>query len=89
VKQADAFEHQASSALVPQKPGALVAPSPDAGETKGRGMVSRRRGPAVARVVAYMPPELSDQLLVYSAKNRRTVSDCVNEAVAQWLAKLP
>jgi hypothetical protein len=39
----------------------------------------------VARVVAYMPTEMSDQLLVAAARGRRSVSECVNEAVREWL----
>lgn len=62
-----------------------VAPPAGSDAPRGRGLVSRRRGPDVARVVAYMPTKMSDELLVVAAKGRRSVSDCVNEAVREWL----
>lgn len=72
---------------MPKAPSApdAQATAPAAEGPRGRGIVSRRRGPDVARVVAYMPTEMSDQLLVAAARGRRSVSECVNEAVREWL----
>jgi hypothetical protein len=58
---------------------------PDVEGSRPRGLVARRRGPAVARVVAYMPTDLNDRLAIFAASNRRSVSDCINDAVRQWL----
>jgi hypothetical protein len=76
--RADTFVHQVTSALVTQGPE-----SP-----RARGTVPRKRGPDVARVVAYMPRELGDRLNVHCAATRRTVSDGVIEAVRQWLDQM-
>lgn len=73
---ADALVHQHTNALVHQ-----VTQSP-----KTRGTVARKRGPSVARIVAYLETPLGNQLLVKCASERRTISECVAEAVQQWLA---
>jgi hypothetical protein len=74
---------QSIDALVPAGTSALATSHTEA--PRARGMVKRKRGPDAARIVAYLPAELGDRLIVHCASTRRTVSDGVVEAVRQWL----
>src|SRR5689334_5037024 len=70
----------------PQDANALARPGTDT--PRARGMVKRKRGPDAARVVAYLPADLGDKLIMHCASTRRTVSDGVVEAVRQWLEQV-
>ena len=52
--------------------------------------VSRlRRDDRGDRVAAYLPPEMAQALRVCCAQQRRSVSDAMTEAVADWLSQQP
>jgi hypothetical protein len=51
----------------------------------GRGIVERRRGPAVALVRAYVTPELARGVAVRAAQEGRTRSELVADALAAHL----
>lgn len=46
-----------------------------------------RRDERGERLSVYLPPELASALRVYCARDRRSVSDAVSEAVAQLLER--
>ena len=47
---------------------------------------SRLRRPVLGeRVAVYLPPELAEALRVRCAKERRSVSDGVTDAVSEWM----
>lgn len=54
-------------------------------ERSTRGMRERKRGPAVACVQAYVPPELADELRVRAAREHRPASELVTSALAAFL----
>lgn len=44
-----------------------------------------RREGGGERVAIYLPPELAEELRVRCARERRSISDAVTEAVASWM----
>jgi CopG-like RHH_1 or ribbon-helix-helix domain, RHH_5 len=46
-----------------------------------------RRPESGERVNVYLPPELAQELRVYCAGERRSVSDAMTEAVRDWLRR--
>ena len=47
----------------------------------------RRKAPVVQRVHTYILADLAEKLRVLCAKERRSLSDAVSEAIADWLKK--
>lgn len=62
-----------------------VAPSPEPEARNGRGIASRKRGPAVACLTSYVAPELARRLRVRAAEGGTTASAIVGEALARFL----
>jgi hypothetical protein len=52
-----------------------------------RGMRERKKGPAVACVQAYVPPDLALDLHVRAAIERQSVSSLVTRALASYLER--
>jgi hypothetical protein len=44
-----------------------------------------RREVAGERLAIYLPPDVAEELRVRCARERRSISDAVTEAVAKWL----
>lgn len=44
-----------------------------------------RREVGGERIAIYLPPDLAEELRVRCARERRSISDAVTEAVASWL----
>ncbi len=56
-------------------------------QTITRGMRERKRGPAVARIDAYVPPDLATALRMRAARERRPVSEIVTSALEAFLGE--
>jgi hypothetical protein len=55
-------------------------------ERKGRPSASRlRREGGGERLAIYLPPDIAEELRVRCARERRSISDAVTEAVSGWL----
>lgn len=48
-----------------------------------------RRDAGGERVAVYLPPEMAVELRVRCARERRSVSDAITEAVGNWLSERP
>lgn len=65
---------------------AHVAPKAPSRESSAK-LVSRlRRDESGERVSVYLPPDMATELRVRCARERRSVSDGVTEAIGAWLA---
>ncbi len=70
---------------VPQIDLAEETPAASTATTSEPPAVSRRRRPARGeRMAVYLPPELAEELRVRCARERRSMSDAVSEAVGLW-----
>jgi hypothetical protein len=69
----DAFIH-GTPAVLPQEK-----------EKKPKKESRRRRAELGERVTAYLPPPMEEELRVRCAREKRSVSDAVTEAVGVWL----
>ncbi len=47
-----------------------------------------RRAERGVRINVYLPPELDEELRVYSARTRRSMSDVVSDAIAEYLKRV-
>lgn len=56
------------------------------GVTRAKPISRMRRESSGERVAVYLPPELALKLRMRCVQARRSVSDAVTEAVAQWLS---
>jgi hypothetical protein len=61
---------------------APVATAPPTPQKRSR----LRREQGGERITAYLPPDLAEELRVCCAKERRSVSDAVTDALRAWLA---
>lgn len=69
--------------IASKAPGA-ASPTPAPTRPAKRSRLRREHGGE--RITAYLPPDLAEELRVCCARERRSVSDAVTDALRAWLA---
>jgi hypothetical protein len=77
-----AQEHKSTSS----KPTSRGMQREKARSERGKGMIARRDGTTVRRVVAYLAADVGVRLVVHCAERGEDVSAVVEAAVIRWLA---
>lgn len=76
-------EERAAAFVAAVEEPAPVAPAPRAAPAASR----LRRAERGERLALYLPPDVAEELRVRCARERRSASDAVTEAVRAWLAR--